>query len=110
VEPIFEKLKGLINADLVSQIKGVYLFNLTGGTTGAWYLDLKNDNGSCGKGEPPGGAADVTMACDADKFVQMFTGKLKPTAAFMSGQLKIKGNMGLAMKLEKLMSDMKSKI
>ena len=28
------------------------------------------------------------------------------TAAFMSGKLKIKGNMGLAMKLEKLMKQM----
>lgn len=30
VQPIFDKLKGLINADLVGKMKGVYSFNLTG--------------------------------------------------------------------------------
>lgn len=30
-------------------------------------------------------------------------GKLKPTMAFMSGKLRIKGDMALAIKLEKLM-------
>lgn len=37
-------------------------------------------------------------------------GKLKPTLAFMSGKLKIKGNMALAIKLEKLMSQMQAKL
>jgi len=36
----------------------------------------------------------------------MFAGKLSPTTAFMLGKLKIKGNMGLAMKLEKLLKKM----
>lgn len=34
------------------------------------------------------------------------SGKLKPTLAFMSGKLRIKGDMTLAIKLEKLMSRM----
>jgi putative sterol carrier protein len=37
----------------------------------------------------------------------MFTGKLKPTAAFMQGKLKIKGDMMKAMKLESLMNKSK---
>merc|ERR1711892_932990 len=42
-------------------------------------------------------------------FGKMFAGKLKPTAAFMSGRLKISGNMGKAMKLEKLMGKMQTR-
>ena len=34
------------------------------------------------------------------------SGKLKPTMAFMSGKLRIKGDMTLALKLEKLMGRM----
>lgn len=34
------------------------------------------------------------------------SGKLKPTMAFMSGKLRIKGDMTLAIKLEKLMGRM----
>lgn len=46
----------------------------------------------------------------SDVFNSMVAGSVKPTTAFMSGKLKIKGNMGLAMKLEKLMSSLKSKL
>ncbi|NXC57925.1 HSDL2 protein, partial [Aleadryas rufinucha] len=37
-------------------------------------------------------------------------GKLKPTLAFMSGKLRIKGNMALAIKLEKMLSQLNSKL
>jgi putative sterol carrier protein len=39
----------------------------------------------------------------------MFSGKLKPTTAFMTGKLKIEGNMGKAMSLEKLMGKMQKR-
>jgi len=42
--------------------------------------------------------------------LQICAGKLKATAAFMTGKLKIKGDMGKAMKLEKLMGAMQSKL
>lgn len=68
------------------------------------YLDLKNAAGSAGIGQPPEGAKpDVTMSMSKDDFVRMFAGQLNPTSAFMSGKLKIKGDLGMAMKLEKLM-------
>ncbi|RZF48110.1 hypothetical protein LSTR_LSTR002176 [Laodelphax striatellus] len=38
------------------------------------------------------------------------TGKLKPAAAFMTGKLKISGNLQKAMKLEKLMTALKAKL
>ena len=46
------------------------------------------------------------MTLNESDFVQMFAGKLDATSAFMSGKLKIKGNMGLAMKLQKFMKNM----
>lgn len=39
-----------------------------------------------------------------------FLGKLKPATAFMMGKLKISGNLQKAMKLEKLMGSLKSKL
>ena len=36
-------------------------------------------------------------------------GKLKPTTAFMTGKMKLQGDMGKAMKLEKLMGKMQSR-
>ena len=73
----------------------------------SWYIDLKNGGGAAGKGDAPGGPADCTFNMDSDSFVQMFQGKLNPTSAFMTGKMKIKGDLGLAMKLEKLMKKAK---
>ncbi|WAR24815.1 HSDL2-like protein [Mya arenaria] len=72
---------------------------------GIWYVDLKNGTGTVGKGPPPT-EAGCTMTMDSDDFIKMFAGQLKPTSAFMMGKLKIKGDMALAMKLEKLMGKM----
>ena len=72
-------------------------------------MDLKNGSGSAGQGSPPA-EANCTMTLDSADFVKMFEGKLKPTAAFMSGKLKIQGDLGKAMKLEKLMGQMQSKL
>ena len=43
--------------------------------------------------------ADVTMTADADTFQDILAGNLNPTAAFMTGKLKLDGDMGTAMRL-----------
>lgn len=48
--------------------------------------------------------ADVTMTADTDTFRSILDGDLDPTAAFMSGQLKVDGDMGVAMKLGSALS------
>ncbi|XP_042897258.1 hydroxysteroid dehydrogenase-like protein 2 [Parasteatoda tepidariorum] len=110
VETVFNKIKSVLNEEVVKKTSGVYSFQITGPVNEEWYVDMKNGSGSVGKGSPPSGKADVTLILDLESFVNMFTGKLKPTSAFMSGKLKLKGDMSLAMKLEKLMSHLKSKL
>ena len=66
--------------------------------------------GSAGKGSYPGGKANCTMTLGSDDFVKMFKGQMNPTQAFMGGKLKIKGDMMMAMKFEKMMGAMKSKL
>ncbi|XP_030624230.1 hydroxysteroid dehydrogenase-like protein 2 isoform X1 [Chanos chanos] len=102
----FNVIKGILSPDIVKSTQGVYKFDLSGEHSGVWYIDLKNDAGSAGMGEPPV-KADVVMSMDSGDFIKMFAGKLKPTMAFMSGKLKIKGDMTLAIKMEKMMSMMK---
>ena len=43
--------------------------------------------------------ADVTLGTHADTFKQVLGGDLDPTGAFMSGKLRIDGDMSIAMKL-----------
>ncbi len=43
--------------------------------------------------------ADCTMTASADTLQGMLEGDVNPTAAFMSGKLKVEGDMSTAMKL-----------
>ncbi len=43
--------------------------------------------------------ADVTLSASADTFQAIMEGDMNPTSAFMSGKLKVDGDMGMAMKL-----------
>ncbi len=43
--------------------------------------------------------ADVTLSADADTFKGILSGETNPTSAFMTGSLKVDGDMGMAMKL-----------
>lgn len=80
-----------------------------GAQAGTWYIDLKSGKGSAGRGEPPS-PPDATLTMEAKDFFDLFSGKLSATGAFMSGKLKISGNLQKAMKLEKLMTSLKSKM
>lgn len=46
--------------------------------------------------------ADCTISTDLETFTQLKNGELNPMMAVMSGKIKIKGDMGLAMKLQSL--------
>ncbi|KAJ8260954.1 hypothetical protein COCON_G00166770 [Conger conger] len=105
----FNIIRGILSPEVVKTTQGVYKFDLSGEHPGIWYIDLKNEAGSAGSGEPLS-QADVVMSMDSSDFTKMFSGKLKPTMAFMSGKLKIKGDITLAIKMEKMMSLMKAKL
>jgi len=106
VAPIFDSIKAMLTPDIVQRIGGVYVFNLKGKEPGTWFLDLKNGAGAAGQGDSGDAKPDVVMSMTSDNFTKMFSGKLKPSTAFMMGKLKIQGDMTMAIKLEKLMKKM----
>jgi putative sterol carrier protein len=80
----------------------IYQFCLTGEGGGDFYF-----RGVDGKGVITEGLADspnLTVTMSAVDFTEMLSGTLSPTAAFMSGKLKVKGDMMLAMKLQGVLS------
>ncbi|RXG60552.1 Hydroxysteroid dehydrogenase-like protein 2 [Armadillidium vulgare] len=108
LDQVFATLGKMINPDIIQSTKAVYLFEVSGNEKGTWFIDLKGE-GSCGKGNSPT-EPDVTLSLTSENLLKMFQGSLKPTTAFMTGKLKISGDMGKAMKLEKLMGALKSKL
>tara|TARA_B100001559_G_C16202945_1_gene485264 strand:- start:331 stop:630 length:300 start_codon:yes stop_codon:yes gene_type:complete len=47
--------------------------------------------------------ADCTISLSSEDFLQIQSGELDPTTAFMMGKLRIDGSMGLAMKIQGMM-------
>ena len=108
-EGLFARIKPLLSDEVVKQINGSFLFELSGKDAGCWLLDLKNSPGTVA----PASAdteSDVKMKMDSENMIAMFTGKLNSTTAFMTGKLKISGNMALAMKLEQIIGKVRSKL
>ncbi len=48
--------------------------------------------------------ADCTINVSMDDFNALLKQELNPMAAFMSGKIKVKGDMGIAMKLQSLLA------
>ena len=48
---------------------------------------------------------DTTLVCSLETFEGILSGSQDPNIAFMMGKLKVKGSMGLAMKLNGVLED-----
>jgi putative sterol carrier protein len=99
-EKIAKKLAA--KPELSKAVNAVYQFNIEGDGGGTWVIDLCKEPGVVSAG-PSADAKCVVTAKSAD-FINIVTGKINAQMAFMSGKLKIKGDMGLAMKLQKIIS------
>jgi len=97
-EKIAQKL--VAKPDISQSVNSVYEFNITGDNGGVWTVDLTRNPGTVQAGSF--GNAKCTVTCAAGDFMNIVSGKMNPQMAFMSGKLKIKGDMGLAMKLQKV--------
>lgn len=109
IESLFKKIEASLSEEVVSKTNAIFHFNVKGDEEGTWFLDLKSGSGRCGRGDG-GVQADAILTMDSKNFFDMFSGKIKATTAFMTGKLKISGDLNKAMKLEKLMSSLKSKL
>jgi putative sterol carrier protein len=104
VREIFEGLKGRLAANpaKIATLKGTYQFELTGDDGGIFHAAFDSGQYDIGEGAAQSPGCTITMST-AD-FVALVSGQLNPAAAFMTSKLKMKGDMGLAMKLQSLLS------
>lgn len=93
-----ETMKGRFNAGAASGMSAVYQVNLTGAEPGNYFLAIKD--GSLETGDGTHDSPNITISMASSDFVAMTNGQLNPTMAYMSGKLKISGDMGLAMKMQ----------
>lgn len=68
---------------------------------GVVFIDLSGDAAVVSNDDRE---ADCTITTTVDTLMQLRSGDLNPMMAVMSGKVKIKGDMGVAMKLQSLLS------
>ena len=68
---------------------------------GVIYIDAKQSPAVVSNEDKP---ADCELQVTVDNLVKLGTGELNPMMAFMGGKLKVKGDMGVAMRMGQVMS------
>lgn len=104
VQQIFEKINASLSADptKVNGLEAVFQFNLSGEDEGVYQIILRKNEAAAHEGEKE--VANCTLNMKAEDFKKLLAGKLNATMAFMTGKLKVSGDMGLAMKLPSVLS------
>jgi putative sterol carrier protein len=100
-DQIVEALPQYLIPEKAGSTKATIQFDLSGDSAGKWWVKIHDGKAESGKGDAPE-TANLTLLADSADFVKIVTGKLDGTAAFMQGKLKIKGDMGLAIKFSSL--------
>jgi putative sterol carrier protein len=83
-------------------LNAVYQFDLSGEGGGKWQISI--NDGTCDIKEGAHPSPNITISMAAQDYLDMVAGKLNPQMAFMSGKLRISGDMGLALRLQGLFS------
>jgi putative sterol carrier protein len=97
---IFSQMSANLNADAAKGMNSTIQFNLSGDNGGQWYVTIKD--GKADVAEGTASSPNMTLSMTSQDYVDMILGKLNGQMAFMSGKLKISGDMGLAMKMQNL--------
>lgn len=97
VQEFFEGLPERVSADRIAGMSNTYVFEIEG--AGTWTVAVADRAISVTDGA---GEADCTFSASAETFEKIVAGEQNPTTAYMTGKLKIKGDMGAAMKLQKI--------
>ncbi len=101
----FETLGERFNAAGAKNVSAVYQYELAGDEGGTWHAVIAD-----GAIEVHEGAHDkptTTLKMKADEFVKMTNGDLNGNMAYMSGKLKIAGNLQMAMKMRAILPQAK---
>ncbi|CAM1500870.1 Fc.00g100320.m01.CDS01 [Cosmosporella sp. VM-42] len=94
--------------DAIKQGNGVYAFVLKNkaGETESWHIDLKTE-GKVGTGA--GTKPNVTLSLSDADFANLVAGKANAQRLFMSGKLKVKGDVMKATKLDPVLKKAQTK-
>ena len=100
VKEYFDTLDQRFVAEAAQGVDAVIQWELSGEESGTWHVVLANGDMDLQHGEHPSPTTTMKMkGCD---YVNMVNGRLPGPMAFMTGKLKVSGNIPMAQKLKSI--------
>jgi putative sterol carrier protein len=105
MEEIWTEIESQLNANKgpIEGMTASYSFNLSGEDGGMYGLKFTDGEAETFRSDP--GDVDCALKMSVADFKKLLSGNLNSTGAFMMGKLKVKGNLGLALKLENVLKE-----
>jgi len=100
VAETFEIMKSVFNPAAAKGVNKTFQWNVSGEQAGVWAVKVANQTCEI----IPGGVEkpDITLILSDQDWLSIAEGKLDPMNAFMTGKVKVTGDMMLAMKINQL--------
>ena len=99
-QQVLQTLSESADAEKLKGMDATILFDVSGEDGGQWTVTI--DNGQVDVEEGTTESPTITVEATAQDLKALIKGELNPMAAFMQGKLKVKGDMSMAMQLQKL--------
>lgn len=102
VKEVFNKMPESFNANAAKGLDAVFQFDITGEGGGNWNVTVKG--GTCQVQEGKASSPTVTLTLSGETWLAMVNKQTNGMQAFMSGKLKLTGDMMLAQRIPDLFS------
>ncbi len=101
VADIFNSMPGRFQADKAADANMGILFDLSGDNGGQYFVNIADGKLDVTPGAPAA-TPSATVKMTAEDFTAMSSGTLNPMMAFMTGKIKVDGDLNSVMKFQSL--------
>lgn len=101
VADLFNSMTDRFQADNAGDTNMGILFDLSGDDGGQWFVNIAGGKLNVSQGAPAA-SPTATVSMTSEDFQAMSSGSLNPMMAFMTGKVKVDGDLNSVMKFQSL--------